>query len=137
MFHHVLETLFLEHPQYVETEIMYEGNGSTTIFNNSTFLPTRDPPIPNNNNNSVDDVFGYVLVLIAGATLTLGQIIQKARLQTTSTLILNFYSGMIATIVPLILSLATEDMVFPSGRLYSKCIQNEVANLEQSFLNDR
>ena len=81
---------------------------------NSTAVPTFHQPKPYSHTFE-DDFLGYVLVITAGVTFSLAQITHKVKLKEYDTLILNFYGGIIATTIPLILSLSTENMAFPSG----------------------
>ena len=90
-----------------------EVNRNETLIN-STAVPTFHQPKPYSHTFE-DDFLGYVLVIIAGVTFSLAQITHKVKLKEYDTLILNFYGGIIATTIPLILSLSTENMAFPSG----------------------
>ena len=99
------------------TQPWYDKSSSPSVNEtliNSTAVPTFHQPKPYSHTFE-DDFLGYVLVIIAGVTFSLAQITHKVKLKEYDTLILNFYGGIIATTIPLILSLSTENMAFPSG----------------------
>ena len=94
----------------------YETNDTTVVIN-STILPSSFPGTDDFDDSSSNKVLGYILAVAAGIGMTLGQIIHKSKLQECNSFILNFYAGMVGTVVPIILSLVLEEMVFPSGML--------------------
>ena len=121
-YHHH-QNLLLDKFQYLlfgsnrlaeEYTVNIANNATDTM--NLTTSTTIDPGSDGNNSAGEDEILGYVLALTAGSCITLSQIAHKAKLQKYNSFILNFYSGWVGIIVPLILSLAIEDMVFPTGK---------------------
>ena len=95
-----------------KAENLYKSYLNTTDSNNSTIVPTDDPNV---GGSFEEEVLGYILALTAGLCLTFGQTVHKAKLQKYNSLVLNFYAGFVGLVTPFILSVATEDMTFPSG----------------------
>ena len=102
----IIGVILITQPWYDKSSPEVNPTNETLI--NSTAVPTFHQPKPYSHTFE-DDFLGYVLVIIAGVTFSLAQITHKVKL------ILNFYGGIIATTIPLILSLSTENMAFPSG----------------------
>ena len=107
----IVGVILVTQPWYDNSSMEVNPFANDTSIN-STAVPTFHPPKPYSHAFE-DDFLGYILVIIAGVTLSLSQITQKVKLKEYDTLILNFYGGMIATTIPLILSLSTENMAFP------------------------
>ena len=74
----------------------------------STVLPDLEP------DDGLDEVFGYIMAAVAGVSISFGNILIKFRLQEVSASHLNVYCGAMGTIIPLIISLSTENITFPT-----------------------
>ena len=83
-----------------------ETNTSTT-----TISPT-DP-----HDENLDVVFGYIMATVAGVVASFANITIKFRLQEVSASTLNVYSGLMGFVVFLTISLAVEDLTFPTNAL--------------------
>ena len=79
---------------------------------NETNVTTVEPSIPED--DGLDEVFGYIMAATAGVVISFANILIKFRLQEVSPSHLNLYAGALGTIIPLIISLSTENIVFPT-----------------------
>ena len=75
------------------------------------------PPPPDDSGVSTgDEILGYMLMILSGASGAANTVIQKAKLNHVNSLILNFWTSIAITLVPLVLSLIIEfdDLTFPT-----------------------
>ena len=79
---------------------------------NETNITTVQPILPED--DGLDEVFGYIMAATAGVVISFANILIKFRLQEVSPSHLNFYAGVLGTIIPLIISLSTENITFPT-----------------------
>ena len=79
---------------------------------NETNVTTVEPILPED--DGLDEVFGYIMAATAGVVISFANILIKFRLQEVSASHLNLYAGALGTIIPLIISLSTENVVFPT-----------------------
>ena len=79
---------------------------------NETNVTTVEPILPED--DGLDEVFGYIMAATAGVVISFANILIKFRLQEVSPSHLNLYAGALGTIIPLIISLSTENIVFPT-----------------------
>ena len=79
---------------------------------NETNVTTVEPILTED--DSLDEVFGYIMAATAGVVISFANILIKFRLQEVSPSHLNLYAGALGTIIPLIISLSTENIVFPT-----------------------
>ena len=62
-------------------------------------------------------LFGYIMATVAGVVASFANITIKFRLQEVSASTLNVYSGLMGFVVFLTISLAVEDLTFPTNAL--------------------
>ena len=60
------------------------------------------------------EMFGYMMAVVAGISISFGSILIMFRLQDVSPSHINVYCGAMRTIVPLIISLSTQNLTFPT-----------------------
>ena len=96
---------------YINT---YENIHETWVASdfNETNVTTVQPILPED--DGLDEIFGYIMAATAGVVISFGNILIKFRLQEVSPSHLNLYAGALGTIIPLIISLSTENIVFPT-----------------------
>ena len=86
------------------------------FYTNETNTTTRIPPTDRHDEN-LDVVFGYIMATVAGVVASFANITIKFRLQEVSASTLNVYSGLMGLVVFLTISLAVEDLTFPTNAL--------------------
>ena len=78
---------------------------------NGTTPPTEDPVVLIG-----DEILGYLMMILSGASGAANTVIQKAKMNEVNPLILNFWTSIAMTFVPLVLCLIIEfdDLTFPN-----------------------
>ena len=79
---------------------------------NETTLPPTEIPVV----STGDEILGYLMMILSGASGAANTVIQKAKMNDVNPLILNFWTSIAMTLVPLILCLIIEfdDLTFPT-----------------------
>ena len=75
-------------------------------------------PQPENDveTSTTDEILGYILMILAGVSGAVDTVIQKARLNSESPLVVTFWASIVMTVIPLVLCLITEleSLTFPT-----------------------
>ena len=81
------------------------------VTNGTTRLPTEDPVV-----SIGDEILGYLMMILSGVSGAANTVIQKAKMNEVNPLILNFWTSIAMTLVPLVLCLIIEfdDLTFPT-----------------------
>ena len=82
------------------------------LISNETNVTTALPDLADDAGPS--EMFGYMMAVVAGISISFGNILIKFRLQDVSPSHINVYCGAMGTTVPLIISLSTENLTFPT-----------------------